>query len=53
MKIKLRVRNFCFITIHNAFVYVDSPSSIPVTNQIQTHVHTNYTFPMIIPQFPP
>jgi hypothetical protein len=34
IKIKLTVCNFWYITIHNAFVYVDSTSSIPVTIQI-------------------
>jgi len=34
LKLKLRVRNFCFVTtIHNAFVFTDSNKSISLTIQ--------------------
>jgi len=43
MKIKLTVINFSFfIPIHNAFVHLDSNSSISVTIQNYTHVHMNF-----------
>jgi hypothetical protein len=42
------------ITIHNAFVSVDSNSSISVTAHNQTHIHTKfYFFIYIARQSPP
>jgi hypothetical protein len=43
IQIKLTVSDFCFfITIHNAYVLVDSNSSISVSIQNWTHVHMNF-----------
>ena len=45
MKIKWTVINISFfIAIHNAFIHLDSNSSISVTTQIYTHVHMNFFF---------
>ena len=50
MKLKLTVSNFSFlITIHNAFVFIDSKSSASVTIQNLTHVHMNIFLTMADP----